>query len=246
MNPFKYTTISHKNLVYANPVSVAKMEQVYDLLNLSAQHSVLDIGTGKAEVLIRLVERYGVTATGVDRLPEFVELARTEANTRIAPGKLTMHQIEAYALSAPPESFDLTICIGATAAYGNLTQTLAELKNLTKLGGQILVGELYWKQTPSPDYLEAFGVRQNEYTDYAGNIGQGTAQGLTPLYTVTCSEDDFDAYEWTRIQAIETYARQHPDDPDVPELLKRIRWWRDLYLRWGRETLGFGLYLYLK
>ncbi|HEX4205805.1 MAG TPA: hypothetical protein VHZ51_16720 [Ktedonobacteraceae bacterium] len=45
---------------------------------------------------------------------------------------------------------------------------------------------------------------------------------------------------------IEHYAREMPEDPAVPGLLERIRSWRDLYLRWGRDTLGFGLYLFQK
>jgi hypothetical protein len=27
-------------------------------------------------------------------------------------------------------------------------------------------------------------------------------------------------------------------------MLERIRRWRDAYLRWGRDTLGFGVYLF--
>jgi len=29
-------------------------------------------------------------------------------------------------------------------------------------------------------------------------------------------------------------------------MLERIRRWRDGYLRWGRDTLGFGLYLFYR
>ena len=45
-------------------------------------------------------------------------------------------------------------------------------------------------------------------------------------------------------RSIERYAGEQPDDPDVPEMLKRSRRWRDSYLRWGRDTLGFGVYLF--
>jgi hypothetical protein len=48
------------------------------------------------------------------------------------------------------------------------------------------------------------------------------------------------------LRNIELYAGKHSEDPDVPELLKRIRAWRDTYVRWGRDTLGFGLYLFQK
>ena len=45
---------------------------------------------------------------------------------------------------------------------------------------------------------------------------------------------------------VERYARNNPDDPDCPAMVTRIRRWRDAYLRWGRDTLGFGLYLFQK
>ena len=37
---------------------------------------------------------------------------------------------------------------------------------------------------------------------------------------------------------------QAADDPDVPELLERFRAARDRYLRWGRDELGWALYLF--
>lgn len=47
-------------------------------------------------------------------------------------------------------------------------------------------------------------------------------------------------------RAAERYAATHSDDPDVPDLLARLRRARDIYLRWGRETLGWSLYLFGK
>ncbi len=50
-----------------------------------------------------------------------------------------------------------------------------------------------------------------------------------------------------RAAALEHLVRldqEHPDDPDAPAMLDRIRRWRDGYLRWGRDTMGFALYLH--
>ena len=58
------------------------------------------------------------------------------------------------------------------------------------------------------------------------------------------SDDDWDRYEWLHCRAVEVYCKEHPDDPDSPAMLERIRGWRDLYLKWGRDTLGFGVYLF--
>ena len=58
------------------------------------------------------------------------------------------------------------------------------------------------------------------------------------------SPDEWDEYEWKYSRSIERYALEQPGDPDVPAMLERIRRWRDGYLRWGRDTLGFGVYLF--
>lgn len=44
--------------------------------------------------------------------------------------------------------------------------------------------------------------------------------------------------------AVERYVAAPPNDPDAPAMKARIDAWRALYLRWGRDTLGFGTYLF--
>jgi hypothetical protein len=64
------------------------------------------------------------------------------------------------------------------------------------------------------------------------------------LHAFVASPDEWDEYEWKYSRSIERYALEQPQDPDVPAMLERIRRWRDGYLRWGRDTLGFGVYLF--
>jgi hypothetical protein len=42
------------------------------------------------------------------------------------------------------------------------------------------------------------------------------------------------------------HAQQHPDDPDLEELTERVNQSRDTYLKWGRNTLGWAVYLFRK
>jgi len=49
-------------------------------------------------------------------------------------------------------------------------------------------------------------AKRDELEDYAGTIRQGTELGLTPVYAVTASVDDFDRYEWTWSLNGERYA----------------------------------------
>jgi hypothetical protein len=56
------------------------------------------------------------------------------------------------------------------------------------------------------------------------------------------SADEWDCYQGYQWRAAERYARAHRD----PDLLKQMRHHRDTYLRWGRDTLGWAIYLFMK
>ena len=70
--------------------------------------------------------------------------------------------------------------------------------------------------------------------------------GLTLVYTLVSNQDDWDRYEGLQWYAADKWARENPDDPDVEALLKRIGENREYYLRWGRETFGWAIYLFKK
>jgi hypothetical protein len=77
-------------------------------------------------------------------------------------------------------------------------------------------------------------------------VQAGVEAGLIPMHATTATSDEWDEYEWKYCRSIERYAREQPNDPDVPEMLEQIRRWRDAYLRWGRDTLGFAVYLFYR
>jgi hypothetical protein len=58
------------------------------------------------------------------------------------------------------------------------------------------------------------------------------------------SMDEWDRYEGLQWHATVQYARAHPDDPDLPELLRRVATDKGVYLKWGRETLGWAIYVF--
>ena len=58
--------------------------------------------------------------------------------------------------------------------------------------------------------------------------------------------DEWDRYETFQWRATARYADAHPDDPDVAELVARVAKNRHEYVTWGRDTLGWALYLFEK
>ena len=66
MNPHKFSAIAHRDHDYCNPISAAKIERLLDLLPLDAHSRVLDLGCGRAELALRIIERFGSTVIAVD------------------------------------------------------------------------------------------------------------------------------------------------------------------------------------
>lgn len=243
MNRRRFSLIAHRNHTFANPLSEEKIDRLLGLLDLPPDAQVLDVGCGNAELLIRLIERYNVVGTGVEHDAEALSDGPRRAQGRISMDRLQLHAIPAADFK-PERSFDAALCIGATHAYGGYLPTLAALQTLVRPGGQILIGEGYWQLAPDPEYLALLGAEPDELTSHANNVSRAVAAGLTPLYSVTSSADDWDHYEGLYCRAIERFVAAHPDDPESPEFAAYIRRWNAGYLRWGRDTLGFGLYLF--
>ncbi len=243
----KFSVIAHENHQICNPVSHDKLMGVLDKIPFRKDAHVLDIGAGKCGLLIDLIERYELFGTAIEIEEAFIDEARENAFPRIDTGRLEIVNEDAKQVMAQyEETFDAAICLGATHAIGDYRATLEAMSRSVKSGGYLLVGEGYWKQQPEAEYLDALGAKEEELHTHAENIRVGEELGLIPMWAAVTNEDEWDHYEWLYSSSVEKYCLEHPDDSDVEWMSDRIRKWRNTYLRWGRDTLGFGLYLFYK
>jgi SAM-dependent methyltransferase len=217
--------IAHGDLRLYNPLAEADVDEAIGLLALDPGARVLDVACGTAEVLRRIAARWEVEAIGYDSDPELIERAR-------APGLELL-----VADEPPPGPFDLVVCIASSHALGGFPDALSRLHELVRPGGQVLLGEGYWKAKPTPEYLDALGgATEDELPDYRGLFDAAEAAGLTPLWSCVASERDWDRYEWTQVLNAERHGGE--------QLLERAAGARRrLTMPGGRETLGFALAL---
>ncbi len=246
MDPWKYYSIGHERHVVCNPLSEAKIDEVIDLLALPEKARVLDIGCGKGEFLVRTAARWRCSAVGVDISPYFVSDARAKVKSANLEAAIEIIEGNASQYEAESCSFDAAVCLGASWIWGGFEGTLRALGAWTKPGGLIVAGEPFWRRTPSPHYLNAAKLSESTFSSHIGNVQIGIEQGLGLLHAVVSSHDDWDRYEGYQWYAAEQHARRFRGDPDIPELMNRMREARDNYLRWGRDEVGWAVYLFLK
>src|SRR4029077_20506135 len=88
MNRQKFSSIAHRDHDYCNPISTAKIEQMLDLLPLDGASRVLDLGCGRAELALRIIERFDSTVIAVDHSELMLDAARERAQWTGALSKL--------------------------------------------------------------------------------------------------------------------------------------------------------------
>lgn len=244
MDPIKFTTVAHQNHLYCNPLDPVLLDQVLDMLELGPGRRVLDVGCGKAALLVRIAERYGAGGVGVDINAAFLAEGRVLAQQRGVEARVELIEMQASRLDAKEGSFDAGVCIGSNHALGSYRDTLRQLARWVRPGGSVLVGEGYWRRDPDHEYLERLGATPDEMMTHEDTLAAGEEFGLMPRGSWTSSQRDWDGYEELYARTVETYVATHPDDPDQAAMRERIALWRETYRRWGRDTLGFGLYLF--
>jgi len=247
MDTWKYYDITHTFHTLMNPQSVEKIDELIGFLHMEPESTVLDVGCGKGEFLRRLANAVTINAIGVDLSP--YTIAEAKERTKDLANESAITYVEADGkefVSAQNSLFDLSICMGASWIFGDHRGTLEALKEITKDKGLIVVGEPYWKASPSDWYLKISEIKEDDFLHYHENIEVGEELGLRPVYTLDSSLDDWDRYEWLQSLATDHYLLEHPSDPDNEELRTKVEKYRQAYVKEGRNIFGWAIYVFRK
>ena len=107
-------------------------------------------------------------------------------------------------------------------------------------GGHVVVGEPYWRSLPLPDDYED---RRDPWTTLEGTVTIFETSGFPVVSVIASSEDDWDRYETLHWKAVETWLAENQDDPDAAEIRTRHERHKRTYLRYGRELLGWAIFV---
>lgn len=240
MDRQRYSNIAHTNCSFASPVSYEKAIELLWRAGMSEDpdddetKTLLDIGCGFGS-WTSIGADWKCICTGIDKNEQAIERARQ--------GPTTATFILGDAKDMSPGLFDLILCIGSTHALGGLEATLEFCKSRLNPHGKIIIGEGFWAQEPNTDYLKMLGGTEAEFTTHAENAQRITKGGYRIWYATTSSLDEWDEYEGRYRSSMLEWCQNNPEDPETAEYLALTDSWYAAYLRWGRNTLGFGFYV---
>jgi hypothetical protein len=246
----KYTVIGHSTLFLCNPIAPAHIDAVLQRMDLSSTSEGIDFGAGKAELSIRLAEMYGMQSTAVEWDGEFVKEGMDAAAKRNVSSMIKFveddggkfHQL----VASRKDMIDVAINIGSVHIFDGYENTLNALVDIVYPGRYILVGDLHWKKPSNinQEFLDFLQIPSTHFLSHEKHIELGQERQLELIYTYSASDEEWTTYEETLHHNREFYCQSHPEDPDVPMILGRSRGWYDAHQRWGKDELGFALYLF--
>lgn len=220
------------------PLSEAHAAQLLDALDVQPGNSILDLGCGWGELLLRAVAGGADPAVrtmgiGVDADESLLERGRALAAERGLSAQTTFVRGRAEVCNL---TADRLICIGAAHAWGGTERALAGLIRLLHPGGRLLFGDGYWQRPPGVDALAIFG---SDVLELPALLNRVQATGWSVLHMSTADQCEWDEFESDWRAGREQWLLDNPQDRRAPairaDLDGRLREYETVY----RGVLGF-------
>jgi SAM-dependent methyltransferase len=222
-----------------NPTSPEKILLLGERLGFGPDTRVLDVASGRGGPAILLAGTFGCRMTCVEQAEEFDAAARQRVHEAGLDSLIELVHADARRFPLEGERYDVALCLGATFIWDGLPGTLAALMPAVRPSGFIAVGEPYWRRWPLPDAFEP--DPGEEFVTLPATVKRFQAAELFPVTLIDASLDDWDRYETLHWLAAEEWLNEHSDDPGAEEIRTRAKYYRDRYLRWQRDLLGWAI-----
>ncbi|MGC4893704.1 SAM-dependent methyltransferase [Micromonospora sp. DT31] len=240
-------SIREGDLRILNPFDQLKLATLGRAIRLRPGDELLDLCSGKGELLCTWARDHGITGTGVDISSTFTAAARERADELGVADRVRF--VHGDAATYPPERpVDVAACVGATWIGGGVPGTLDLLGRALRPGGMALVGEPYWRRDP-PDEATVIGSHarsRDEFRDLPGLVESFGECGWDLVEMVLADRDSWDRYAAAHWLNLRRWLDANPDDELAPELRRELTEDPLRYVRYQREHLGWGVFALLR
>ncbi|MHB8797512.1 MAG: SAM-dependent methyltransferase [Thermoanaerobaculia bacterium] len=236
---FNITESAHR---IHNPFTPEKLATLGAALRLEPGTRVLDLGSGSGEMLCTWARDYGVVGTGVDMSELFTEQAKRRANELGVADRVAFVHGDAAGFVSD-EKAGVAACLGATWIGGGVAGTMALLAQSLCPGGIILVGEPYWRRSPTEEV--ARGCLAHAVADFLqlpellASFGR---LGYDVVEMILADEDGWDRYEAAKWLTMRRWLEANPGDELAEEVRGKLTSEPERYVTYTREYLGWGVF----
>lgn len=215
------------------PMGGLLADDLVGVLTRRAPGSVVDIGCGWGELLLRVVAAApGAHGVGVDIDDELLARGRANAAARKLADRVTFRSNLPAGLQA-----DVVISVGADHVFGTQADALAALHDHVVPGGRVLFGTGFWEVPPTADQAAVIGAEPGDLTALADLVSLACSHGFRLLDLRTATRREWEAFESGYLADVEEWLLEHPDDAEAASRSDtHLAGW----LRGYRDVLGFA------
>lgn len=231
------------------PLSEERADTLTQFVARDLRGTVLDVGCGWAELLLRIVasapEANGV---GIDLDALSVEHGRQLAEQRGLTERVTL--LCGDGRDQAPQQADAVVCIGASQIWAaavvdnqplDYTSALAAIRGKVSRGARVVYGEGVWSHPPTPEAVAPLAGRLDEFVSLADLVDVAVAQGFMPMAVHEASLDEWDEFESGYSACYARWLAEHsPDHADAAEVHAMAARQRLGYLRGYRGIMGMA------
>jgi cyclopropane fatty-acyl-phospholipid synthase-like methyltransferase len=242
----------HQDLTFLAPLSESRADRLVAFLTEDQPSTVLDLGCGWAELLLRVLEAApAARGLGVDLDEESLALAHRRAVDRGLTDRATFEARDAREMTG---SFGAIICIGASQIWGpdveeaqplDYGAALSALRALLSTGSRLVYGEGIWRAPPTPAATAPLAGRDDEYVFLGDLVELAKAHGFAVMAAHEAGVDEWDEFESGFAAGYAGWLAAHPaDDPEADEVRQLATRQHTAYFGGYRGILGLA-YLHL-
>lgn len=246
-DPHPILAVAYAQMELANPVSLDSVEHLLAGAPVRPGGRVLDLGCGSAPVAVFLAQRFGLGVEALERAPAVAALARERVARAGVGDRVRVLEAEAQAHLAEAAPYDLLVCLGASnlvAGRPEAARIFPALAAHLSPGGLLLYGEAFLKRPP--EGVAAAMLAPFSYSTAAETAEAAAEAGLTLWGLRASTEREWDDYSFAINGAALRWLEGNAGHPDAAAVRQRAEVLRTAYLTFGRDTLGFGLWLFRK
>lgn len=230
------------------PLSQDRAHRLISALAAGGPSSVLDIGCGWGELLLRVLEAVpDANGVGIDLDEQAIGRATEEATRRGLGSRASFGAGDATTFQG---TVDAVVCIGASQVWGppveanqplDYAAALAALRALVPDGGRVVYGEGVWSRPPTPAAIAPLAGRDDEFVSLSELLDLTVGAGFMPLQVHEATQDEWDEFESGFSARYARWLALHGGDhPDADEVRDRARRQRAAYFDGYRGVLGMA------
>ncbi|SCE78537.1 SAM-dependent methyltransferase [Micromonospora mirobrigensis] len=238
----RHHVIREGDLRILNPYDPGKLATLGQAIRLRPGDTLLDLGSGKGELLCTWARDHGIAGTGVDVSTAFTAAARDRAAELGVADRVRFVHGDAAAF-VPEGPVDVAACLGATWIGGGVPGTLGILARALRPGGMVLVGEPYWRLDPPDEETvrACHASAREDFHDLAGLVTLFGDLGWDLVEMVLADQDSWDRYAAAHWLNLRRWLDANPGDELAGELRRELTGEPLRHVR-RREYLGWGVF----